>query len=76
MVSLGATVTLTSTLFSEPPGTTPTVITGTIVAARGHTSEDDRWDVAITYDNVDGNGNPIFPLHYHFDFEDTSVVIS
>jgi hypothetical protein len=76
MVSLGATVTLTSTLFSEPPGTAPTVISGTIVAAQGHTSEDDWWDVAITYDNVGSNGNPILPLHYHFDFDDTSVLIS
>jgi hypothetical protein len=76
MLSVGATVTITSTLFSRPPGTAPTVITGTIVAAQGHTSEDDWWDVAITYDNVDGKGNPILPLHYRFDFDDTSVVIS
>lgn len=76
LISLGATAKITSTLFSEPPGTAPTDVTGTIVAAQGHRSEDDWWDVAITYDNVDRNGNPVLPLHYHFDFEDTSVVIS
>jgi hypothetical protein len=75
-VSLGATVTITASLFSEPPGTAATVITGTIVAARGYATEDDWWDVVISYDNVDSNGIPILPLHYHFDFETTSIVIS
>lgn len=75
MISLGAAVTVTSTLFSDT-GSGPTNIAGTIVGAEGHKSEDDWWDVAITYDNRDGDGNPILPLHYRFDFEDTSVMIS
>jgi hypothetical protein len=73
MVSLGANVTITSTLFSEPA---PTVIAGTIVAAQGHPSEDDWWDVVINCNNVDNNGNPILPLFYRFDFDDTTVVIA
>jgi hypothetical protein len=46
------------------------------VAARGHRSEDDWWDVVISCTNADNNGNPVVPLGYHFDFDDTSVVIT
>jgi hypothetical protein len=73
MISLGANVTITSTLFSEPASTD---IVGTIVAAQGHSSEDDWWDVVISCNNKDNNGNPILPLGYGFDFDDTSVVIA
>jgi hypothetical protein len=72
MISLGADVTITSMLFGEPA---PTVITGTIVAAQGHQSEDDWWNLVISCDNADTNGDPIVPLRYRFDFDDTSVVI-
>jgi hypothetical protein len=76
MISVGSNATVTSTLFSNPPGSAETVINGTIVAAQGHPREDDWWDVVISCDNVDANGNPILPLRYSFDFDDTSIVIA
>jgi hypothetical protein len=76
LVPLGATATITYAPFSEPLAAPPLPITGTIVAAQGHTSEDDWWDVVVSCDNVDGNGEPILPLYYHFDFDNTSILIS
>jgi biotin carboxyl carrier protein len=74
MVSIGATVTIQTTLFSDPSNSTS--VTGTIVAARGHSHHDDWWEVVVSCSNVDSSGNPIFPLHYSFDHDDTSVTIS
>jgi hypothetical protein len=31
--------------------------------------------LVISCDNADTNGDPIVPLRYRFDFDDTSVVI-
>ena len=54
----------------------PTSISGVVVAARGH-SDDDQWRLIIHCDkNLDTNNNPIFPLGYHFDFDDTRVTIA
>jgi HlyD family secretion protein len=74
MISVGDTVTVQTTLFSDP--SQPTSITGTVAAARGHESHDDWWDIAVNCTNTDSSGNPIFPLHYSFDYDDTTVVIS
>ena len=51
-------------------------IAGTVVEVRGHRSNDDWWVVAVSCNNLDGSGNPIFPLHYHFDYDDTRVTVS
>ena len=75
MVSLGANITVTSTIFSALPGSTPTAINGTIVAAQGHPHEDDWWEVVISCNNVDNDGNQVLPPRYRFDYEDTSIVI-
>lgn len=74
MVSVGDYLTVGTTLFSDPSQSM--TITGNIVAARGHESEDDWWDVAVNCHNIDSSGKPIFPLHYSFDYDDTVVTIS
>ncbi len=71
-VSIGAGLTVTSTLFDSPGP--PTSIAGVVVAARGH-QEDDRWEIIAKCNNLDA-GKPIFPLGYHFDYDNTTVSIS
>jgi hypothetical protein len=73
LISLGATVTVTTTRFSTG---SPTSISGKVVAIRGHRGFDDRWEVVVKCNNLDGGGNQILPLHYHFDYDDTSVTIT
>jgi hypothetical protein len=73
-INLGDTVTVTTTQFSDPADSV--TISGTVVAARGHRSNDDRWAVAVSCDNLDVSGNPIFPLDYQFDYDDTTVAVS
>jgi hypothetical protein len=75
MIQVGTNATITTTLFSQPAGAAQTVINGSVVAAQGHLREDDWWDVVISCDNLDDNNNPVLPLRYRFDFDDTSVVI-
>jgi hypothetical protein len=73
LISLGATVTVTTTRFSAG---SPTSISGKVVAVRGVRGFDDRWEVVVRCNNLDGGGNQILPLHYHFDYDDTSVTIT
>jgi hypothetical protein len=70
----GDTVTVNTTRFSDSADTVG--ISGTVVGVRGHRSNDDWWTVAVHCHNLDAAGNPIFPLHYHFDHDDTTVTIS
>ena len=50
---------------------------GHVIAIRGHKYEDDQWDVIIQCDNLfDAQGNPLIPLNYNFDFDDTDVTIT
>ncbi len=74
MIAVGDTATIQTTRFSDPAAVV--TITGTVVAAQGHEASDDWWNVAISCDNIDGNGNPLFPLHYSFDHDDTTMEIS
>ncbi len=69
------TVSVSSTLFSVP-GAPLTSISGTVVGTRGQRAEDDRWEVVIKCKNRDTSGNPIVPLHYHFDYDDTTAMVS
>jgi hypothetical protein len=71
-ISVGATLTVTTALFDSPGGATN--MKGTIVAARGH-QEDDRWEIIAKCNNLDG-GKAIFPPGYHFDYDDTTLLIS
>jgi hypothetical protein len=78
-VSVGDTVTVQTNLFSEPVGPPPhlfnsVTISGTVVAARGD-SGDDRWNIVVSCYNRDGHGQEILPLHYSFDYDDTSITI-
>jgi biotin carboxyl carrier protein len=79
-VSVGDTVTVQTNLFSKPVGPPPhlsnsVTISGTVVAAHGD-SDDDRWNIVVSCDNRDRNGEEILPLHYSFDHDDTSITIS
>jgi len=72
-ISIGSSVTVETTLFdSSGP---PTKVGGPVVAVRGQ-QEDDHWEVIVKCNNLDSGGNPIFPLGYHFDFDDTNVAIT
>jgi HlyD family secretion protein len=52
-----------------------TKVMGSVVAVRGR-QEDDHWEVIVKCNNLDSNGKPIFPLGYHFDYDDTKVAIT
>jgi hypothetical protein len=68
-----STVTFKTSLFDS--SSSPTTLSGTVVAARGQ-QQDDQWEVIVQCDNLDSSGNPIFPLGYKFDYDDTTVSIT
>ena len=68
MISLNASVSIQTNLYSSPNQVT---IMGTVVAARGDQSGDDRWEVVFLCANG-AFGNPPLPLNYNFDFDDTT----
>jgi hypothetical protein len=73
LLSVGSKVSITTSIFDSP---TPVTIKGAVVAIRGHDSEDEEWDAIIRCPNLDASNNPIFPINYNFDFDDTTVDIS
>jgi hypothetical protein len=73
MLAIGSKVAVTTTIFGS---TTAVTISGTVVSVRGHKSEEDEWNVLVSCNNLDGSGNPILPINYNFDFDDTTVTIS
>jgi hypothetical protein len=72
-VSLGSSVTVETNLF-DATGSSQTEITGTVVAARGQ-NEDDQWEVVVECDNLNEHGQPVLPLGYQFDYDDTTLSI-
>ena len=72
-ISIGSTATVQTPLFEQPGPLTS--ITGNVVAIRGE-GQDDQWEVIVNCNNLDASANPIFPLGYHFDYDDTTVTIS
>jgi biotin carboxyl carrier protein len=72
-ISIGSTVTVESPLFEQPGP--PTSIAGSVVAVRGE-RQDNQWEAIVNCDNLDGSGNPILPLGYHFDYDDTTVTVT
>jgi hypothetical protein len=72
-VTLGSTLTVSTSLFDE--GGLPTPFSGKVVAVRG-SSDDEQWDVTVKCDNRDASGVPIFPPGYQFDNKDTSLSFS
>jgi hypothetical protein len=75
-INLGDTITVETTQFSNPANTVS--ISGHVVGVRGHRSNDDWWAVVASCPNLDGAGNTICPLNYHFDHESkyTKVTVS
>jgi multidrug resistance efflux pump len=73
LLSIGARVAVTTKIFDSP---NLLRVTGSIVSVRGHDSEDEEWDVLILCGNRDAHSNPIFPINYNFDFDDTTIDIS
>jgi hypothetical protein len=73
-VRLHDTVSVKTNRFSNPADAVS--VSGTVVGVRGHRANDNWWTVAVSCDNLDGAGHPIFPLHYHFDHDDTTVTVS
>jgi hypothetical protein len=72
-ISIGSTLTVETNLF-DSSGPARTKVGGNVVAVRGR-EEDDHWEVIVKCNNLDSNGKPIFPLGYHFDFDNTHVAI-
>jgi HlyD family secretion protein len=70
IIEIGDTVTVTTKLFDTARTVT---VTGRVVAARGKRA-DDEWEMIVQCNNLDGSGFPIFPLGYHFDYDNTTVV--
>jgi hypothetical protein len=72
-VAIGSNVTVQTKLFDSSASTT--TISGRVVSARGHASEDDKWDIVVQCNNVNG-GAQVLPIDYHFDYDDTVVTIT
>ena len=72
-IVIGSTVTVQTALFDAT--NPPTMISGSVVAVHGQ-HEDDRWDVMVKCNNLDASNQPVFPLGYRFDYENTTVTIS
>jgi biotin carboxyl carrier protein len=72
-ISIGSLVTVTTTLFDLPGP--PTTVEGNAVAVRGQ-QEDDHWEVILPCPNLEIGGKHIFPLGYHFDYDNTTVSIT
>jgi biotin carboxyl carrier protein len=71
-ILLGSTVTVQAPLYDQPGP--PASISGKVVAVRGE-REDDRWEAIVSCPNLDGSGNPVLPLGYQFDYDDTTVTV-
>jgi biotin carboxyl carrier protein len=67
------TASVTTALFGDSSGQ-PTTIPGLVVAARVQDA-DDKWHIVIECNNMDGSTppQPIFPLGYRFDSDDTTI---
>jgi hypothetical protein len=71
-IVVGSILQVKTTLFDLPGS--PVTIEAEVVAARGQ-GEDDQWEVIAKRSNLDETGKIIFPLGYHFDYDDTEVAI-
>lgn len=73
LISLGDVATIQTTLFDASPAT----LTGIVVAARGQ-SQEDQWEIIVQYSNTVASAaaQPILPIGYHFDYDDTNVSFS
>jgi hypothetical protein len=76
-IPMGSLLTIQTTPFdaAASPGASPLTRLATVVAVRG-ADADDRWEIVARSDNLDNNGNPIFPLGYQFDYDNTTVLVN
>jgi biotin carboxyl carrier protein len=72
-IAVGSTLTVKTKLFGAPGGATS--VTAHVLAARGQ-REDDQWEIVAQLENRDTAGQPIFPLGYQFDYDDTQVSVA
>ena len=72
-IAIGLPVTVGTRLF-DAGGTAATEITGSVVAARGQ-DVDDEWELVVQCENLDESGNPVLPLGYEFDYDDTTISV-
>ena len=77
MLRVGSMLEVATTLFEEA-GAAPTIVSGRVVAVRGHDSVSEQWDLLVQteVENRTPTGDPILPLNYHFDLESTSVEVT
>jgi hypothetical protein len=71
-IVVGSMLQVETTLFDSP--TSPVKIEAEVVAARRQ-GEDDQWEVIAKRSNLDATGKIIFPLGYHFDYDNTKVAM-
>lgn len=71
-VSTSTMTITTSQLFDSTALAQP--IIGTVIAARG-AGDDDLWDVVVQIPNP-SPGDPVLPINYNFDYDDTTVTIT
>jgi HlyD family secretion protein len=68
------TITISTSLY-DAAALTPTLV-GTVVSARGG-GDDDLWDLVVQCANpLDVNGDPVIPLRYTFDYDNTTVTVT
>lgn len=72
-IVIGDTVTVQTSLFNS--SSSQVTLTGSVVSVRGH-RDDDKWDLIAKCNNLNIQSHPIFPLGYHFDFDDTTISIT
>jgi hypothetical protein len=72
-IPIGSTATVTTTVQGAAGGTT--TLAGSVIAARG-LGTGGTWEVIAKVVNLDGGGNFILPLGYHFDAEYTTVTVA
>jgi hypothetical protein len=76
-IALGATVTVTTTMWGNSGVATPNpysmTFSGTVLAARGHGDQENLWNVVMAFYNIQNPPPP--PPNYSFDIDDTSVTV-
>jgi hypothetical protein len=74
-ITPGSSTIQISTALLDESSVQSTSFAATPVVARG-LGADDKWEVILQCSNLDQNNNPILPLNYHFDYDNTTVTVS
>lgn len=70
-ISIGSFLEVKTTLFDAPGPPLPPLL-APVVSVRGE-REDDHWEVIAKHSNFDADRKAIFPIGYHFDYDNTEV---